>query len=341
MISTQTAMDDALTKMWEYQPLDLGRYFLTDIAWDTNRNSSITVKHSDGQWWLNVDEIPHGLPFADRLAATEAGYLLIATEVDVYARALARHNVSTDFWERGASVTLFRCKRNNDLSMYHLGGTWHVILGHHHYGKYASATDATSSIEDNPPIEPRLIRLLEDIYPHVNGYPYHAQDECSLNTMQTQGLVALSPAEDDETFLLAFLTAEGRAAMDADPRGLPLSLRDIVLESAQDDLQRGEWSRYFGIGSYEDNARNLQEALESGLELYADVADSDPNELCIKATGTFNSGHSAQDLTIMLFCPHWTDAALVESATALINAILERRDALVAEAQRLAKSVTA
>jgi hypothetical protein len=261
--------------------------------------------------------------------------MLIATEVDLQARAMERHEVSSDVWERGSSSTQFRHRENRDLTMFYSAGRWLVMLGHYPFGEYASALDATAFLQENPPINARVIKLLEAIYSRSVGYSGYERDMDDLIDMEHQGLITLSTPDDESVVPLAFLTEMGRNAMDADPRGLALSLRDIILEHAKDDIQRSEWNRYIGVGSYEANGQNLQEALASGLDFHMDVVDSDPNELCIKANGTYKNGHSARDLTIMLFCPHWTDPDLVESATALINTILTHRDALVTEAQRL------
>lgn len=341
MVPRQRTSDEVLKEMWEYQSLDLGRHYLSDVAWDTSRDSAVTVKHADGTWHVCIDGSFYGEPFPDRMSACQAGHLLIATEKDVHARAVVRHNVPTDMWERGSSATQFRHKHNRDLAMYYSGGIWFVILGQYPLGRYESASDATSFLRESPPIDPDLIRLLEAIYPRSAGYPCYGRDMDYITSIEKLGLISLTVGEVYGNLPLAFLTDKGRAAMDSDSRGLSLSLRDIIFTDAQNDIQRLEWNRYFGVGGFEENGRNLQEALVSGLELHMDIVESDPKEICIKANGTYKNGHSVRDLTIMLFCPHWSEPNLVESATALINSILDHHDVLIAEAQRLDSATTA
>lgn len=341
MFTTPQTADEILKEMWEYQSLDLGRHYLTDDAWDANLDASVVVKHGDGAWRLYVDGAAYGEPFPDRISACQSGHELIATEVDVQARAMARHDVPADLWEAGVVATQFRHRQNRDLTMYHSTGRWFVILGQCPFGQYSSAREASIALLKAPPIDPASIRLLETIYGRSAGYVCHLQDMETLAEVERQGFVSITETEGKSPSPVALLTEKGRAAVNADPRGLALTLRDIILANAQDDVQRSEWNRYFSVGSYEGNGRNLQEALAAGLELHMDVVESEPNELCIKANGTFRNGQSARDMTIMLLCPHWTDQDMVESATALINTILNRHDALVTEAQRLEDKMAA
>ena len=340
MVSEPKTVDEIVKEMWEHQSLDLGRHYLTDEAWDANRDTSVVVKHSAGAWRICVDRTFQGESFSDRISAVEAGYSMIATEVEVQARAMKRHGVPEDLWEAGATVTQFRHRQNRDITMYHSSGRWFPMIGQCPLNQYSSAREASLAVQEKPPINTAYIRLLEAIYSCFSGFRCCSQDMETLAELERQGFVSVTSPED-ETSPVAVLTGIGRAAIDADPRGLPLTLRDIILADAQGDLQRSEWNRYLGVGSYEGNGRSLNEALAAGLELHMDIIDSEPNELCVKANGTFRSGVLARDLTIMLLCPHWTDADMVESATALINTIIDKRDALVTEAQRLEDKIAA
>ncbi len=223
MFSTPRTADEILKEMWEYQSLDLGRHYLADDAWDANRDASVVVKHGDGAWRLYVDGAAYGEPFPDRISACQAGHELIATEVEVQARAMARHDVPVDLWEAGVVATQFRHRQNRDVTMYHSTGRWFVILGQCPFGQYSSAREASIALLKDPPIDPASIRLLETIYGRSSGHVCQLQDMETLAEIGRQGFVSITGTEDNSTSPVALLTEKGRAAINADPRGLASS----------------------------------------------------------------------------------------------------------------------
>lgn len=112
-------------------------------------------------------------------------------------------------------------------------------------------------------------------------------------------------ATQDSDRYAVILTHEGRAALDKSETGLPLDLRDALLDtlSPTDEGVRSAWNHY--LGSMDSGLReNFLKALDSDdIHVGAAQCEDDPQEICVRASGRDNACLYWHEQNIILLEP--------------------------------------
>jgi hypothetical protein len=109
--------------------------------------------------------------------------------------------------------------------------------------------------------------------------------------------------------------------------GLPQEMREILFqEIPEGKTWRSLWDMWLSFDS--DNVlNNFMKALDSeDIGVHEDQVESDPCEICVRASGDCIDGTYWRDLNIVLLSPWWSSTA--DASRGLAGAIVDRWDDL-------------
>jgi hypothetical protein len=315
----------------------IGRYALTADDFLANHETEVQIKLSDGRWFVEVDGSRVGSGHADNIIATQAAWAHVAENVSRRDEALFAHTgLSPDEWKIDGKVF----KSIDDGKFWMFSGTngWRVYTGNARIAEDVSIEDAVAAISACELLTPHQLGAMERLFEFPEGVLSYMTDRPQYDQLVELGFAATG---DGGVKGLFFATEAGLIKLDADPRCLPLRLREIVFEGAEkvgfDGDARRAWNRFMG-DRHHDNGTSLAHALRNGVELYVGMADNEPFEIAIRGEGRLVDGTYLSDQPIALLDPSWSaDCAVSEKFAA---AVVEQQ-ALLREAINPAKATIA
>jgi hypothetical protein len=214
-----------------------------------HRSRTVSVRLAGDAWRVFVDDTPGERAHQDAAAAiVEAGEIVAEAKALVTATAYRTSGLSPARWQvegfgfRSVSSPGDRIMPRKDF--------WTSSIDFVEVGQHASPLAAEEALRNLPHLRSDLIRSLERVYGMSGPMPVYYDELPQMRELEAGGLLTLAFAGCAWT---ASMTEAGLDVLDADPRGLPLALRQIIFDAGATgplgDSSRTEWNPFLGCGS--------------------------------------------------------------------------------------------
>lgn len=300
--------------------MKIGRYAMSVEDFLAKNETEIKVRLSGDSWAVEEGGNPIATGLADNSAAVQAAWAHIAERLAVRDEALYElTGLPKEQWK--IDGTLIRSTDGRGMFLFSSPRGWSAFSGQACIAESVKIEDALAAIRDCDLLTPSELESLERLFEMTEGVRPFGNDLPHFDGLAARGFAE----RDADGFYHA--TSEGLAKLDADPRGLPLNLRNIVFEGAEEigfegDARR-EWNRFM---SDRHNGVELLRALENGIELYVGTAGNEPFEVALRGEGRCKDGRYMSDQPIQLLDPSWAGDVMVSEKYA--GAVVARQELL-------------
>lgn len=327
MWSLEVVNPDAVPETWRFAwNADLPQPDYAGFSMLPTRK--LVVSHDGALWRMTVDGETVGAGHAALEHALKAGAdLHEGAKASLCASMFEASGLSQKEWTFDRMFVSVADSQDWIIPPRHGSGSWTPCVGNIVLPASQTAVEAASDLRAFPHVQSRQLAMLETAYAWPEGLHFDPHDK-GWEQLCEDGLATASEG-------VLRLTEAGIAALDGDPRGLPLAARELIFEAGIPDglpedraATRRSWNDWIGSYRFGGMGRQLREAFENGYELWVDVIDSDPQEICIRGSGVTPSGASlSHGSAIALFAPSWSREA--DESHLLATAIVDCREALV------------